>query len=68
MINNIKTNTMKAQDEVIKILESEYGMFYFDEKFDELVQETLDWYDGDVEQSVQSIVEKYDLEKSDLIW
>jgi hypothetical protein len=59
---------MKAQDEVIKILESEYGMFYFDEKFDELVQETLDWYDGDVEQSVQSIVEKYDLEKSDLIW
>jgi hypothetical protein len=59
---------MKAQDEVIKILESEYGMFYFDEKFDELVNETLGWYDGDIEQSVQSIVEKYDLEKSDLIW
>ena len=59
---------MKAQDEVMKILEIEYGMFYFDQKFDELVEETLEWYDGDVELSVQSIVEKYDLEKSDLIW
>ena len=59
---------MRAQDEVMKILESEYGMFYFDEKFGELVEETLEWYDGDVELSVQSIVEKYDLEKSDLIW
>lgn len=59
---------MKSIDEVIKILECEYGMFYFDEKFDELVVETLDWYNGDIEQTVQSIVEKYDLEKPDMIW
>lgn len=54
---------MTAQDKVVSILESQYGMFFFDENLLELIDETLDWYDNDLDQSVQSIVDKYDLEK-----
>lgn len=59
---------MKNKEKVIKILATDYGMLYFDEAFIELVDETIEWYKGNVEKSVQSIVEKYDLQELSSGW
>ena len=54
---------MTTKNKVISILKSDFGIFIFDERLIELIDETLDWYDNDIQETIDYIVNKYDLEK-----